>query len=42
MTLGHGKRSRRAAGSVNTQFREVSYAPGYWLMRRCRRVFKLR
>jgi hypothetical protein len=41
VSLGHEQRSRRAIGSVNTQFREVSYAPGNWLMRRCSSVLKL-
>src|SRR4029079_11752793 len=41
VSLGHEQRSRRAIGSVNTQFREVSYAPGNWLMRRWCSVIKL-
>lgn len=42
MSLGHEQRSCLAAGSVNTQFREVSPALRNWLMRRCSRVLKLR
>ena len=41
MSLGHEQRSCRAAGSVNTQFRDVSYAPNNWLMWRCSSVLKL-
>ena len=42
MSLGHEQRSCLAAGSVNTQLREVSPALRNWLMRHCSRVLKLR